>query len=139
MFALLARIPPMLKRPLSVTIISWVLIASGLAGIIYHLSELRPAFQPGGPTAHYSEILLVLLVRVAAIVCGIFMLRGSNWARWLAIAWIGTHVIIGALNSVQQLVVHMIVFVIFVYCLFRRAATDYFRGNQKSNLTADQH
>ena len=48
----------------------------------YHFSELR---QPEGVWVGLTELL--------AILSGVFMLRGQNWARWLALAWIAFHVI----------------------------------------------
>ena len=66
------------KRPLSVTIVSCLLAAAGAVGLVYHSTEFK--------TLHpfpYNT-LWVSLVRVLAIVAGVFMLRGSNWARWLA-------------------------------------------------------
>jgi hypothetical protein len=77
------------KRPLSVTIIACVYIAVGAIGFVYHFTEFhaRDAFQ--------YDAVWVELVRFLAITAGAFMLRGHNWARWLALAWIAFHVIIG--------------------------------------------
>ena len=76
------------KRPLAVTLIAWLYIAAGTIGVAYHLQELRPQhpFQ--------YDIVWVSLVRLIAIVAGVYMLPGSNWARWLALAWIVFHVIL---------------------------------------------
>jgi len=42
---------------------------------VYHLAEFKAhPFQ--------NDILWVSLVRLLAIVGGVFMLRGHNWARW---------------------------------------------------------
>ena len=67
-------------RPLSVTILAWVYIGVGTIGFFPHFSEIRArnAFQYDG--------ILVEVVEVLAIVCGAFLLRSHNWARWLAIA-----------------------------------------------------
>jgi cadmium resistance protein CadD (predicted permease) len=66
----------MKKRPALVTAISWVLIASGAAGLAYHIPEFT--------TVNKLDYVLVSLLRARAIVAGGFMLRGSNWARWLS-------------------------------------------------------
>ena len=71
----------MKKRPLAVTIISWLFVAAGVVGLTYHLSEFK-ALHP-----FPSDVVWVLLLRLMAIVCGTFMLRGHNWARWLSVAW----------------------------------------------------
>ena len=42
----------------------------------------------------------VHLSRLLQIVAGVFMLYGRNWARWLLVAWIAFHIVVGALHSV---------------------------------------
>ncbi len=110
----------MKKRPITVTILSWLLVAAGAVGLVYHLSELR--------TQTFStEILWISSVRVLAIVAGVFMLRSADWARWLALAWIAFHVVISALHSVQQTIVHALLLALFAYFLLRQDARSYFR------------
>lgn len=118
----------MTKRPLSVTIISCIYIAAGVIGLAYHLSDFK--------TQHpfQSEVLWVSLIRLLAVVSGVFMLRGSNWARWLAMAWIAYHVVIGAWHSLPQLLLHALFFVLFAFFLFRPQATDYFRTRETEVL-----
>jgi hypothetical protein len=110
------------RRPLSVTIVALLLIVAGAVGLVYHARELdlRQPLQ--------NDTLWVELVRALAIVSGVFMLRGHNWARWLAIVWIGFHVAISFFHSWQQVVMHAIVFAVFSLSLFRPAATAYFRS-----------
>ena len=55
------------------------------------------------------------------------MILCRNWARWLAMAWIALHVVLGALHSTQQLLVHIVVFAVFAFVLFRRPGSEYFR------------
>lgn len=108
-------------RPLSVTIVSWIYIVTGIGGIAFHATEFK--------LHHLFELdaILPLAVRLLAIVAGIFMLRGQNWARWLAIMWIGYHVVWGSLQSLQAGIVHVILFAVFAYLLFRTPANRYFR------------
>ena len=61
---------------------------------------------------------------LAAIVAGVFLLRGRNWARWLAAAWMAAHVAISAFHSRQELIAHSILLVLIVYLQFRRDARD---------------
>lgn len=65
-------------------------------------------------------------VQLTAVVAGIFLLRRQNWARWLALAWMGFHVAISIGNPIQQLVVHSLLLVAFAIILFRGAARGYF-------------
>ena len=69
-------------------------------------------------------------MRVLAIVAGVFMLRGSNWARWLAILWIASHVIISAFHPISELAIHIVVFALFAFVLFRSESADYFCGSE---------
>ena len=56
------------------------------------------------------------------------MLRGSNWARWLLIVWLGYHVALSVFHAPFELVVHSLLFAAVLYFLFRPQATAYFRG-----------
>jgi len=112
----------MTARPVSVTLLSIILIAGGAVGLVYHFSELNLR------QLLHNDALWVELVRILAIVAGIFMLRGRNWARWLAMAWIAFHVIISFWHPWSQLAMHALVFALFAFFLFRPAATRYFRS-----------
>jgi hypothetical protein len=110
------------KRPLSVTIISFVLIATGALGLVFHLND----FTAQHPIQY--DVVWVSLVRLLAIVCGVYMLRASNWARWLSLAWIAFHVVISLFHSRFQLGVHILICAAFAYFLFRPRTSEYFRG-----------
>ena len=109
------------KRPLSVIVVSILIAAAGALGFAYHLPELniRHPFQ--------NDVAWVELIRVVAIVCGVYMLLARNWARFLALGWIGFHVVVSAFHSWQQLVFHAMLFAVFAYVLYRPSATAYFR------------
>jgi hypothetical protein len=110
------------KRPVCVTVISVVYIAAGAIGLAYHFREWRV------PHPFQGDIWWISLVRVLAIVAGVFMLRGRNWARWLAIIWIGFHVVLSVFHPVMELVMHAVLFVVFAFLLFRRDASQFFQG-----------
>lgn len=109
-------------RPVSVTAVGVLFIATGAIGLIYHLSDFK-ALHP-----FPYDLVLISFVRLLAIIAGIYMLRGRNWARWLGLAWIAFHVIVGALHSVSQFAVHAVLCALIAYFLFRLPATRYFRG-----------
>jgi len=111
----------MKQRPLSVTLISYLFIAAGAMGIIYHASELRDVVA-------IPEVSLVLFVRVLAIIGGIFTLRGANWARWLLVAWIVYHVILSFYHSTTELIMHFILSIVVVMSLFHSKANAYFKN-----------
>ena len=110
------------KRPHSVTAISLVFVAAGVIGLAYHLT----GFKAWHPFQH--DILWVFLVRLIAVVCGVYMLRGSNWARWLTVVWIAYHVILSGFHSLDELAAHSVLFAVSAYVLFRPEAMKYFRG-----------
>ena len=108
-------------RPLPVTIIGWVYIATGAIGFCYHLGELKPPIQ--------QDVVWVELVRLIAIVCGIYLLQGRNWARWLALAWMAFHVVISLLHGVAQVATHSVFLAVIVFFLFfRPQSARFFRA-----------
>src|SRR6266480_6584462 len=125
----------MSKRPRSITVISWIFVAAGVVGLAYHASE----FKARRPFDY--DFLWVCFVRLLAILCGVFMLRGSNWARWLLVVWLGYHVALSVLHAPFELVVHSLLFAAVLFFLFRAPASAYFRGatrtaqNPKSDET----
>jgi len=110
------------KRPLSITVISWLFVAAGAIGLAYHATE----FKADRPFQY--DVVWVSLVRLLAILCGVFMLRGSNWARWLLFLWIAYHVVLSAFHSLSELVMHSVLFLVVAYFLLRPQASAYFRG-----------
>ena len=62
-----------MQRPKSVTVLGILYIAMGVIGLVYHAREFR-AWSP-----FPYEVLLVRLVRVLAVVAGVFMLRAADW------------------------------------------------------------
>jgi hypothetical protein len=110
------------KRPLSVTILGWLYIAVGTIGFAYHFTgiQARHAFQ-------YDDVW-VELVECVAIIAGAFMLRGQNWARWLALAWIASHVILSAFHAFREFAIHCLFCAAIAWFLFRPPAARYFRG-----------
>ena len=109
------------KRPISVTIIAILYLAVGIAGFIGHGREALMA-RPF-PT----DAIGIELTEFAAIVCGAFMLRGQNWARWLAVAWIALHVGISFFHPLRELAIHIVFLVLIAWILFRPEAARYFR------------
>ncbi len=110
----------MIKRPLSITVLSLVLIAMGVGGIATNFSALKP------PQVFEIMNVIVLLVRLLGIACGVFLFLRHNWARWATLCWIASHVVIGFLNSVEKGVIHCVIFALIVWILFRAPAKAWF-------------
>jgi hypothetical protein len=108
------------KRPISVTIFSWLYIVVGVLSTASHYAEFR-THKP-----MLNEVVWITVLGAAAIVAGVFMMRGKNWARWLALLWMATHVVISALHLMRGLVIHSLLLLLIAYFLFRREAREYF-------------
>jgi hypothetical protein len=114
------------KRPVAITIISWLFIAIGIIGFLYHISELK------APHPREYWLVLVCFIRLLAVLGGVFMLRGFNWARWLLVIWVAYHVVISAFHSPFELAVHSLLFAVVACLLFRPNASAYFQGESKA-------
>lgn len=135
------------ERPLPISIIAWMSIALGLFFLItYGLSGFvflnSPAVQSGqsfnpGAFLGWSVSLpvywaLVLAVPVVLVIDGIFLLKGRNWARMLAVFWwtfsflslIYTY----GMNSITGVQVAFCLLVIFF--LNTRPAVTFFKGER---------
>ena len=121
----------MRERPLSVTIIAWLIIASGLL-------SARELFVPGTPvermlmaetilpgTAQWTLSAVGVLV---SILCGAFMLRGHEWSRLLYVGWNSIGLMIGALVAPwpSMLLISALLLTVIAFFLFRGPANRYF-------------
>lgn len=111
---------PVDHRPIAVTIVAYVYIAVGIIGFSYHLTDFRTQ------SPFQYDVLGIELIRFVAIVAGVYVLRGNNWARLTALAWMVLHVIIGALNSLPQFAVHLAFAALIALALFHPAANRWF-------------
>jgi hypothetical protein len=69
---------------------------------------------------HWRDGLLAEVISLLAVVAGIFMLLGRNWARWLALAWMAAHVVISAFNKWPEFVIHCVFLIAIAWLLFFR-------------------
>src|SRR5882762_5362017 len=107
-----------MKRPLPVTILGYLFIVVGLVGLAYHLFE--------SPLDRW--IVLISIIRLIAVVGGVFLLRGHNWARWLLLAWLSFHVVVSAFHSLSEFIPHVVLLVIFGYVLLGPPTSKYFQS-----------
>ena len=118
-----------MKRPIGVTIVSVLFIIIGLAGIVRGVWTLL-AGRIGGITGHeLMDASIVEVSSVAALLSGVFMWRGANWARWLCLAWMAFHVVISLGHDRMQLIVHLVWLVVLSVVLLWPSANQYFRRN----------
>jgi hypothetical protein len=103
------------RIPVSVILIACLYLVVGIGGFVVHFSDRR---TPDWIWVEVTEFL--------AVVCGVFVLRAHNWARWLAISWMAFHVVI-SFGELGQLAIHSLFLVLIVWCLFRADATRFFQ------------
>ena len=108
------------KRPVSLWVLSCLYIAVGTIGFAYYFSGLM---------AHQDNSMWIELAELLAIVSGAFMLRGHNWARWLALVWMAFHVAI-SFPVYRQMAIHLTIFVGIAWVLFRPDTRRYFASRK---------
>src|ERR1700681_1324223 len=108
-----------MKRPIPVTILGCLFLFAGVVGLAYHLAQrpLDPWFA------------LISLIRVIAVVGGVFLLKGRNWARWLMLAWLAFHVGGGAFHSLSDCAAHAVLFLVVAYFLLTPPDSKYFQAS----------
>jgi hypothetical protein len=109
------------KPPISVTVIAWLYLVVGTLGAVAHVRDFL------GRGGFGLDNVIVESVEIVAIVCGAFLLRGQNWARWGAVAWIGFHVVLSAFHELREFVVHALFCAVIGWILFRPEAGRYFQ------------
>jgi chromate transport protein ChrA len=107
-----------MKRPLPVTILGCMFIVAGLAGLVYHLS--------GSPRDHW--LVLISIIWIIAVVGGVFLLMGHDWARWLLLAWLAFHVVVSAFHSVSESIAHLVLLAVVGYFLLGPRPSKYFQS-----------
>jgi hypothetical protein len=105
------------RRPWSVLFAACLYLAVGTVGFAAHFSELA---------AKHPDALGIEITELLAVVSGAFLLRGHNWARWLALGWIAFHAVLSALHSLPEMAVHGLLCVAVAWLLFCSAADRYF-------------
>jgi hypothetical protein len=110
-------------RPAAVTLLALIYVAAGIGGFAAHFGSLRAEGFLG------FDSLAVEVTEILAMVAGGFMLRGANWARWLAVAWMGFHVAI-SFPAIGRVAMHSVMLGAFAWILFRGDAGFYFGGQE---------
>jgi hypothetical protein len=118
----------MRRRPLPVTIIGCVYILTGAVTGAFHFTQAW-AHRPLS-----SDLIWIELTAAAAIVAGAFLLRGCDWARWLALAWMAFHVVLSVFHTLPELAIHSVFLLALAYFLLRPSANRYFRSARTATV-----
>ena len=129
-------------RPVSVTVIAWIIIVSSAISLVSTL------FLINNPTAHElmaksplpvpMQYAMIFVGAVVGGVCGVFMLQGANWARLLYVGWSVLGFVISFITTPAKLMLlPATVFLgVVVFFLFRPKANAFFSGQASSDLAA---
>jgi hypothetical protein len=112
------------KRPPTITALAVLYMVVGLVSTSYHFSAFKTF-----PLTFLSitETSLMFVIGALAVVAGYYMLRGRNWARWLAFSWTVFHVILSAFQSPWGLVFHSVFVFLLGLLLFNKEANQWFK------------
>ncbi|AQQ43854.1 MULTISPECIES: hypothetical protein [Burkholderia] len=124
-----------MKRPISLTILAWVIIVTNAITCVY------TPFSIGMPTtqallSHYllpvwATLGISVIIEAANVVIGIAILKGREWSRKAYIVTFVFGIAFSLINMpasmLAVLIPGVLLFAVFVYLLFRRPATAYFR------------
>ncbi len=94
----------------------------GTIGFVHHFPELM---------ARHPDSVGIETTELFAVLCGVFLLQGRNWARWLALAWIAFHVAI-SFPVMSKVIVHTLFLALIAWGLFQPEATRYFKGESQA-------
>jgi hypothetical protein len=121
-----------MRRPPSITVLGWLFIVVGAAGL---LKDLWPLLTPDAAQQlaklradGLADLGPAWTSRLLAVVGGAGLLNGRNWARWLLVAWMVFHIGLSVLHSLTELLMHGAIFTPLLYFLFRRTSEPYFRA-----------
>ena len=118
---------PARTRMWSVIVVAVIFLALGVLDITRGLAPLFAS----APRWHMAvDDVEVLAIGIAAIVGGIYVIRGANWARWLLAAWMALHVAI-SVGQPTALVAHLVIFGCIAFLLFRRGASAFFTRTER--------
>ena len=110
----------MSKRPILLILVSLLFIVVGIG-------SLSAGVWPIIPTrAVRLDSVIVTVSGLTAILSGVFMLRGTNWARWLCIAWLGFHLVVSFWHNTAELAVHTLFLAVIAFILFWTSAAGWF-------------
>jgi uncharacterized membrane protein HdeD (DUF308 family) len=119
------------KRPRSIIFISLLFILLGTITLIHAVVELINTTER---LTDLKSHWMIYLSAAAAIVGGVFLFKGHNWARWLLVAWMAFHIVVGALHGLVPLLTHVVIFSVILFFLFRRPASSFFSADADEAL-----
>jgi hypothetical protein len=130
----------MVSRPMSVSVVAWILLAFGALGAMGVALMLVPRSAAVTESMATSPIPIPIQYAMSIagtameLVSGYFILRGKNWARVLYVVWSATGFLISFLTSpvTIMLVPSVAIFLAITFFLFRPAANAFFASDGRN-------
>lgn len=130
-----------MNRPVSVTVVAWVIIALGieaLVGLFSSFARVALASVMDSPVPISVAAEIGALFQMAIIVFAAFMLKGASWAR-TAYVILASLLVLGLIPQVLRHATLTLTFIwtiaqvaVFCFFLFRTDANAYFGGQRPS-------
>ena len=130
----------MKERPQIVTILGWFLILKGALLCLFQLSLIGNPFKYEAMAKAHLPIALqyfeTFLGYAVAIVVGINLLRGENWARWAFLYWTGFSFVLDLLNAGFHIdpFIFLLINGVIIFLLMRSPAQEFFRPGRPTSL-----
>ena len=123
-----------MQRPTGLTIIGWLLIVLAGFGLISQLtmqdSEIAQQVLAESPLPAWLHTGLGIVGSLVTVLCGYGVLKGLNWSRFVYVGWSVFGLIFGLLTMpfTSIIVLEVLFFAVFTFCLFRPSANPWFTG-----------
>ena len=131
------------QRPLSIAILAVLMVLYGLFTLFPKLllltsqevfeasADLTATMTAGGLVALPLELQVAIgfVASLVAVLSGIFVWRGRNWARWVAVLWMIFSLLLYVLQTGMTWlpVIKLPVFFLVLFLLFRPQVAAHFR------------
>lgn len=96
-----------------------------VAALYMGVGIITAAMSLAGLFAHRAYSVESGLAGLVAIVASAYMQQGSNWARWLALMWMGFHVAI-SYRVPSEWMAHLAIFAVIAVLLFLPSSRRFF-------------
>ena len=126
----------MKNRPLSITIIAWLLVIFAsidliMFAIAIHNPEMVDAMRANSKLPMSAQYCLISLNVLGLLISGIAMLKGKNWARMMYIGLAIITLTVDLLTSIKSPLLYLpaLMFLLVIcFFLFRPKANVFFNG-----------
>lgn len=121
-----------MKRPTSITVISWILIVISVLNLVTSTVNINNPMvrelMAKSPLPISVQFAMLYIGLAVTLICGVAMLGGHNWGRWLYVIWVVIGMIVGFATSPMKamMIPGLLVFLIVAFFLFQPNATLYF-------------